>query len=205
MRFQRSSTFAYPAYHNSAQGGSIFGFFSSIFKKLLPLAKSALGLGAKAVQSTAGQNIINAASEIAADAGKKVAKDILEGKSAKSAAKEEFKAAGKKAAKAVKRSAVKAGLDIIDDTLKGQKLKASAKKRITQASEQLLTDMKTRGKKRGGKGGKKGRGGAKRGRKGIGRSGGGCGKRRGAGKKKVLKIKKNNMQQLGKQLVRQWL
>lgn len=219
MRFQRASTiYSGPSQSESVHGGGIFRFFSTIFKKLLPLAKSALGLGVKAVKSQAGQNLINAASEVAADAGKKVAKDILEGKNVKKASGEGLKSAGKKVAKAAKRTAVQAGLDIIDDTLQGQNLKASAKKRLTAASKQLLTEVaakgnttmkKSRGKKGPGRGKKKsGGGGARRGAGKKRTSGGSCsgrGKSRGAGKKKVLKIKKNNIQHLGKQLVRQWL
>lgn len=202
MRFQRRDFESSPCYRNQ-RGGSIGTFFSGLFKKLLPFAKTILGLGTKAVKSQAGQNIIGAAAELATDAGKELLKDVIEGKNVKQSTKRQLKEKGSVAVKRAKKTAVKAGLNIVEDALKGKNLKAAAKQRITEATKDLLDKdvaadkmKRSRGSKgatkKGGKGKKGKRGGGKKGKRGGGPKG-----------RKLLKIRKNS--KLGKQLVRQWL
>lgn len=141
MRFQRAD-FDSIGVAQRHRGGGIGTFFGSIFKALLPVAKSAIGTGSKvitkAVTSTAGQNVIKAAKEIATETGKDIIKDVIAGENVAQSAQKHLTAAAKRAANQAKRTAVNAGLDIVQDTLQGKSLKGSAKRRVTEAVQRLV-------------------------------------------------------------------
>lgn len=188
----------------TAGGGGASTFFKSLYRTLLPLAKSA----GKALNTTeTGQAI----KTVVTDLGKKATKDILAGESIKSVAKKHL--AGP--IKSAKRTALDAGLDIISDTLKGKALKKSARKRVSKASKKMLKEIVGGGgcrdeTERGGgrnktSGGRKKTGGRikKAGKK--GKTGGKCNTAKGGRKrKKTIKIDRDN-KMLGRALVRQWM
>lgn len=111
-------------------GGGVSTFFKSLYRTLMPLAKSAV----KAINTTEAGEAIKT---VVTDVGTKAAKDLLKGESVKSVVKKRLSAPVKSA----KRTALDAGLDIINDTLKGKSLKKSAKNRISMASKKLLKEI----------------------------------------------------------------
>lgn len=130
---------------DNQRGAGIGLIFSSIFKALLPLAKSALGIGAKAAKSSVGKKVLGAAKDIATSTGKDILADALAGENIATSVKKRVGAATKKAAltaaKTAKRTALDAGLDIVQDTLQGKSLKGSAKRRIKQAARRLQEEV----------------------------------------------------------------
>ena len=71
--------------YQSRYGGGIGSLFAPIFRALIPIAKSAFGLGKDIITHPTGQKLLQQAKRTAIDAGLEIAHDALSGKKVKEA------------------------------------------------------------------------------------------------------------------------
>lgn len=84
-----------PRKRYSQHGRGIGSILSSVFRKILPFAKTILGIGRKAVNSKTGQSVIKSAKNEALKTGIQVADDALKGRNIGESIKRNAKSAGK--------------------------------------------------------------------------------------------------------------
>ena len=94
------------------RGSGIGGIFSTIFRTLVPIAKSLFGIGKKVAKSPVGQQVLRAAKRNAVKAGLDLAQDTL---------------AGDNVAKSIKKRAKQAGTRMLEDIEAGRGAKRGRK------------------------------------------------------------------------------
>ena len=87
------------------RGSGIGGIFSSIFRTLVPIAKTIFGIGKRAASSPVGQQVLKAAKRSAVKAGLDIAQDAL---------------AGENVGKSIKKRAKQAGNQLLEDIESGR-------------------------------------------------------------------------------------
>ena len=94
----------YPVVYGSygRRGAGIGSIFSSLFSRLVPIVKTALGVGRRALASQAGQQIAKAAKRSAMQAGLSVVGDALRGDNVAESAKREIAKARKTMGRVIK-------------------------------------------------------------------------------------------------------
>lgn len=97
------------------RGSGIGGVFSSIFRTLVPIAKTIFGIGKRAASSAVGKQVLKAAKRSAVKAGLDLAQDTL---------------AGENVGKSIKKRAKQAGNQLLDDLEAGRGAKGGRAKAV---------------------------------------------------------------------------
>ena len=100
------------------RGTGIGQIFSSMYNSIVPLVKSAMGLGKRVIKSEIGQKAVKSIKKRAMDAGLNVVNDALQGENILESTKSELKKAGGK---------------VIEDVMKPTKRPTAAKKKMPRA------------------------------------------------------------------------
>lgn len=88
-------TYFHPFHSLPPQRGQGIGqIFSSMYNSIIPLVKSALGIGSKVVKSKVGQKAVKSIKKRAMDAGINVVNDALKGENVIQSTKKQLKRAG---------------------------------------------------------------------------------------------------------------
>ena len=126
--------------YQSRYGGGIGSLFAPIFRALIPIAKSAFGLGKEIITHPTGQKLLQQAKRTAIDAGLEIAHDALSGKKVKEAMQVKPKTRKVKRTKKTKVKKRKKVKRVKKRNYKTRKKPALKKTRRKRSKKTLLSD-----------------------------------------------------------------